>query len=191
MLVHNPSTLNDLNCCFKSQGRGKNGSVERPSIKVKSGQLELVSDLDQDSGCSGFSCLLCGSETPQPCNKLWCNGSSLKGRTLLRGWRCRSALRPTWSLTWTWSTRRRRMERLLRRCRIKTRLVRECMAECLGVYVLIVSIWQAVATSNIKTLPLLLGKAKLVDNSAGLWPDRKQTVGKEGLQQRVGQWFYP
>ncbi|XP_013878909.1 aquaporin-10b [Austrofundulus limnaeus] len=29
------------------------------------------------------------------------------------------------------------MERLLRRCRIKNRLVRECMAECLGVYVLI------------------------------------------------------
>lgn len=32
------------------------------------------------------------------------------------------------------------MERLLRKCRIRSQLVRECMAECLGVYVLIVSI---------------------------------------------------
>lgn len=31
------------------------------------------------------------------------------------------------------------MERLLRKCRIRNQLVRECMAECLGVYVLIVS----------------------------------------------------
>lgn len=31
------------------------------------------------------------------------------------------------------------MERLLRRCRIRSKLVRECLAECLGVYLLIVS----------------------------------------------------
>lgn len=32
------------------------------------------------------------------------------------------------------------MERLLRKCQIRNQLVRECLAECLGVYVLIVSI---------------------------------------------------
>lgn len=32
------------------------------------------------------------------------------------------------------------MERLLKKCKIKNQLMRECMAECLGVYVLIVSI---------------------------------------------------
>ena len=31
------------------------------------------------------------------------------------------------------------MERLLRKCRIQKQLVRECMAECLGVYIMIVS----------------------------------------------------
>lgn len=31
------------------------------------------------------------------------------------------------------------MERLLKKCRIRNQLFRECMAECLGVYVLIVS----------------------------------------------------
>lgn len=34
----------------------------------------------------------------------------------------------------------RGMERLLKKCQIRNQLVRECMAECLGVYVLIVSI---------------------------------------------------
>ncbi|CAL8308669.1 unnamed protein product [Merluccius merluccius] len=29
------------------------------------------------------------------------------------------------------------MERLLRRCRVRNQLVRECMAECLGVYIMI------------------------------------------------------
>lgn len=33
------------------------------------------------------------------------------------------------------------METLLRKCRLRSQLVRECMAECLGVYVLIVSVW--------------------------------------------------
>lgn len=33
------------------------------------------------------------------------------------------------------------MERLLRKCQIRNQLVRECLAECLGVYVLIVSIF--------------------------------------------------
>lgn len=32
-----------------------------------------------------------------------------------------------------------RMERLLNKCRIRNQLLRECMAECLGIYVLIVS----------------------------------------------------
>lgn len=32
------------------------------------------------------------------------------------------------------------MERLLRKCRIRNKLLRECLAECLGVYVLIVSL---------------------------------------------------
>lgn len=32
------------------------------------------------------------------------------------------------------------MERLLRRCRVQNQLLRECMAECLGVYVMIVSL---------------------------------------------------
>lgn len=32
------------------------------------------------------------------------------------------------------------MERLLRKCRVRNELVRECLAECLGVYVLIVSL---------------------------------------------------
>lgn len=32
------------------------------------------------------------------------------------------------------------MERLLRKCRIRSELVRECLAECLGVYLLIVSL---------------------------------------------------
>lgn len=32
------------------------------------------------------------------------------------------------------------MERLLRKCRIRSKLLRECLAECLGVYVLIVSL---------------------------------------------------
>ena len=31
------------------------------------------------------------------------------------------------------------MERLLRKCRVRNQLVRECMAECLGVYIMIVS----------------------------------------------------
>jgi hypothetical protein len=31
------------------------------------------------------------------------------------------------------------MERLLRKCRVQNQLVRECLAECLGVYILIVS----------------------------------------------------
>lgn len=33
------------------------------------------------------------------------------------------------------------MERLLRKCQIRNQLVRECLAECLGVYVLIVSLF--------------------------------------------------
>lgn len=33
------------------------------------------------------------------------------------------------------------MERLLRKCQIRSQLVRECLAECLGVYLLIVSLW--------------------------------------------------
>lgn len=33
------------------------------------------------------------------------------------------------------------MERLLKKCQIKNKLVRECLAECLGVYILIVSIF--------------------------------------------------
>lgn len=32
------------------------------------------------------------------------------------------------------------MERVLRRCRIQNQLIRECLAECLGVFVLIVSL---------------------------------------------------
>lgn len=32
------------------------------------------------------------------------------------------------------------MERLLRKCQIRNQLVRECMAECLGVYILMVSV---------------------------------------------------
>lgn len=33
------------------------------------------------------------------------------------------------------------MERLLKKCQIRNKLVRECLAECLGVYILIVSIF--------------------------------------------------
>lgn len=32
------------------------------------------------------------------------------------------------------------MERLLRKCRVQSLLLRECMAECLGVYIMIVSV---------------------------------------------------
>ncbi len=33
------------------------------------------------------------------------------------------------------------MERLLKKCQIKSQLVRECLAECLGVYILMVSVF--------------------------------------------------
>ncbi|CAL8295075.1 unnamed protein product [Merluccius merluccius] len=46
------------------------------------------------------------------------------------------------------------MERLLRRCRVRNQLVRECMAECLGVYIMILfgcgSVAQVVTTEDKK-----------------------------------------
>lgn len=73
---------------------------------------------------------------PQPCHKVCdvAHSSSMKGQTLLSKEVPRGSDPPDDSET-------SGMERLLGKCKIKNQLVRECMAECLGVYMLIVSIF--------------------------------------------------
>ncbi|XP_070778446.1 aquaporin-10b [Enoplosus armatus] len=86
---------------------------------------------------------------PQPCHKV-CDvgyGPSMKGQTLLSkadsAVLCGSdppddSVPPLKAHLWPdCAEETSGMERLLRKCQIRSQLVRECMAECLGVYVLI------------------------------------------------------
>lgn len=85
---------------------------------------------------------------PQPCHKV-CDVSSVEGRTLLS--RAGGAVlcgsdppddsAPALNAhPWPDSAEESsKMDRLLRKCQIRNQLVRECMAECLGVYIMIVS----------------------------------------------------
>ncbi|KAL3043632.1 hypothetical protein OYC64_003488 [Pagothenia borchgrevinki] len=86
------------------------------------------------------------SPPPQPCHKV-CDveySSSMKGQTVLsqadRAVLCGApppaATGPALK-DQLWPEECSGMERLLRKCHIRNQLVRECMAECLGVYVLI------------------------------------------------------
>lgn len=90
---------------------------------------------------------------PQPCHKV-CDvaySSSMKGQTLLSktdsAVLCGSdppddGVPPLKADQWPDGAEETSgMERLLRKCQIRNQLVRECLAECLGVYVLIVSIF--------------------------------------------------
>lgn len=101
-----------------------------------------------------LSPLLCARVPPgpQPGNKVRDVAFSpgMKGRTLL-GETNSAALRgsdtpdisvlPLKAQPWSDSVEGSPgMERLLRKCQIRNQLLRECLAECLGVYVLIVSI---------------------------------------------------
>ncbi|XP_075306573.1 aquaporin-10b [Odontesthes bonariensis] len=87
--------------------------------------------------------------TPQPSSKL-CDvdyGSSMKGQTLLseaEGAELSRTDPPDYSdpslkahLGQDSEEENSEMQRLLKRCRIRSQLVRECLAECLGVYILI------------------------------------------------------
>jgi len=89
------------------------------------------------------------SPPPQPCHKV-CDveySSSMKGQSVLsqadRAVLCGApppaATGPALK-DLLWPEESSGMERLLRKCHIRNQLARECMAECLGVYVLIVSI---------------------------------------------------
>ncbi len=72
---------------------------------------------------------------PQPCHKVCdvAHSSNMRGQTLLSKAVLCGSDPPDDSET-------SGMERLLRKCKIKNQVFRECMAECLGIYVLIVSI---------------------------------------------------
>lgn len=92
---------------------------------------------------------------PQPCHKVrdvdYCSG--MKGQTLLGAAELCGSDPPDDSggptlkaQLWPDSAEESSgMERLLKKCQIRNQLVRECMAECLGVYILIVSM------SNLKS----------------------------------------
>ncbi|MEQ2199222.1 hypothetical protein XENOCAPTIV_027870, partial [Xenoophorus captivus] len=88
-----------------------------------------------------FSPLL--RKTPQRCSKL-CDvtlKSSMGGQTVLSEAEgaelCTSETSLYSSLSLKAHQRPGGMDKLLRRCRIRTPIIRECLAECLGVYVLI------------------------------------------------------
>ncbi|XP_074542273.1 aquaporin-10b isoform X2 [Halichoeres trimaculatus] len=102
--------------------------------------------------CNVKYSLLQHSHTPSPpqlCHKV-CdadNSSSMKGQTLHSKadgavW-CGSDDLPEYNVPalkaqpWPDGTEDAGMEKLLRKCQIRNQLVRECLAECLGVYVLI------------------------------------------------------
>lgn len=87
--------------------------------------------------------LRANTPAPQPCHKVRdvANSSSMKGQTLLGQTDGGAVFCGSGPHLWPDGAEETpAMERLLRKCRIRNRLVRECMAECLGVYVLIVSI---------------------------------------------------
>ncbi|AWP21524.1 Aquaporin [Scophthalmus maximus] len=84
--------------------------------------------------------LRANTPAPQPCHKVRdvANSSSMKGQTLLGQTDGGAVFCGSGPHLWPDGAEETpAMERLLRKCRIRNRLVRECMAECLGVYVLI------------------------------------------------------